>query len=82
MPEYDNNMRGVLFQNDKRGNEKAPDMTGRCEVDNHEYRLAAWLRQGKKGPYLSISISEFQNKEQPTFEDLVGASETPKGEDK
>jgi hypothetical protein len=80
MPEqYDNNMRGVLFQNDKRGNDKAPDMTGRCEIEGHEYRLAAWMRHGKKGPYLSISVSEFQTREQPTFEDLVG---TPQGEDK
>jgi hypothetical protein len=29
MSEYDNELRGVLFENDKQGNEKRPDYTGR-----------------------------------------------------
>lgn len=29
MPEYDNELSGVLFKNDKDGNEKRPDYTGK-----------------------------------------------------
>ena len=57
--QYDNNLRGVLFHNDKKGdNANRPDMTGDCEVDGTKYRLAAWNRVSKAGNnYLSISLS-------------------------
>lgn len=61
MPNYSNENRGVLFANDKKGNEKRPDYTGDCNVDGVEFRLSAWKKQSKGGMgYLSIS---FQKKE-------------------
>lgn len=58
MPEYDDTNRGVLFRNDKGGNEKRPDYTGEINVDGKELRLAAWLRESKKGTkFLSLSVS-------------------------
>lgn len=54
---YDNTNRGVLFPNDKKGNEKRPDMTGDINVEGVEYRLSAWKKSSKTGNnFLSISV--------------------------
>lgn len=55
--EYDNTNRGVLFKNDKKGNEKAPDYKGQIDADGTEYWIAAWRKESKEGvPFLSISL--------------------------
>lgn len=56
--QYDNGMRGALFANDKRGNDKAPDYTGNCEIVGQKYRLAGWIQTSKGGQtYLSLKVS-------------------------
>lgn len=66
--QYDDANRGVLFQNDKDGNEARPDMTGKLVIRASDYeedgegnisiRLAAWQKNsGKVGDYLSVSAS-------------------------
>jgi hypothetical protein len=49
---------GILFRNHRKGdNAKAPDWKGTVNVEGEEYELAAWEREGKKGPFLSIKVS-------------------------
>lgn len=45
MTTYDNEGRGVLFKNEKgkARNAKAPDYTGKIEIDGVERDLAAWI---------------------------------------
>ena len=62
MSDYDNNMRGVLFKNDRKENDKHPDYKGQCEIDGEEYWLSAWIKTGAKGKFMSLS---FTAKEQP-----------------
>ena len=50
MQQSDNNNRGSLFRNDKRGNERAPDYTGKCTVDGVEMRIAAWVKESPGKP--------------------------------
>lgn len=57
---FDNTNRGVLFPNDKQGNESRPDYTGKINVEGTEKRLAAWLASGATGEYLRITVSDFQ----------------------
>lgn len=51
MPEYDDELSGVLFPNTKK-TDKSPDVTGKCQIDGVEYRIAGWKRMsngtGKK----------------------------------
>lgn len=63
--QYDDTNKGVLFKNDKKGNEKAPDYTGKMNVNGKEMRLAAWIREGAKGKFMSLSVSEPMKKESP-----------------
>jgi len=58
-----------LFKNDKKGNEKAPDYTGTgMDMDGQMIRVAAWLRDGQRGKFLSCKLEparEQQDTPQP-----------------
>ena len=78
--EYDNNRTGVLFKNDKEGgNPKWPDYKGQCEIDGAQFWLAAWIKEGKKGKFMSIVFkpkedvekkAEAKPSSQPSFDDM------------
>jgi|TARA_R100001082_G_C4289870_1_gene127708 uncharacterized protein (DUF736 family) len=58
-------MSGSMFPNDKKGNDKAPDMTGTVTVGGTRYNLAGWKTKSKDGKaYMSIKVSDFQRKEE------------------
>ena len=59
---YDNNMSGVLFKNDKEGNENRPDYKGKCEINGDEFWISAWVKTSKKSGKKFLSLS-FQEKE-------------------
>lgn len=62
--EYDNSNRGVLFPNDKEGNESRPDYTGKINVDGVDKRLAAWVTPNDRvGDYLRIVVSDLEKSE-------------------
>lgn len=62
MSDYDNTNTFALFKNDKEGNEKRPDYTGSIELEGgKKLRLAAWIKEGKKGKFMSGKVSEFQD---------------------
>ena len=54
MSEYPNS--GAIFKNDKEGNPARPDYTGNAEVDGVDYWLSAWIKEGKKGKFMSLSF--------------------------
>ena len=56
MPEYDNTNRGILFRNDRKDNDKHPDYRGSINVGGVEYWLSAWIREGQKGKFMSLSV--------------------------
>lgn len=64
MNNYDNTNSGVLFINDKKGNDKAPDYKGKINVGGKDYDLAGWKKQGKNGTFLSLKVSEPYQKDQ------------------
>lgn len=53
---------GALFVNDRKEKDTQPDYTGTITVAGKQYRLAGWKKSGKKGGYLSLSVSDFQRK--------------------
>jgi hypothetical protein len=56
--QYDNNLRGALFENQDRRGDNDPDMKGSCEIDGVEYWISAWWKNsGKVGDYLSIALN-------------------------
>lgn len=62
MAEYDNELTGVLFPNDRKGeNGNAPDVTGKCEILGEEYRIAGWKRTSTASGKKFFSL-KFENK--------------------
>ena len=60
--QYDSNLTGVLFKNDKDGNEKRPDYKGSAEIEGVQYWVSAWIRDGAKGKFMSM---KYEAKEKP-----------------
>lgn len=56
--DYDNNLRGVLFKNDRKEKDSHPDYKGSCEVDGTEYWLSAWIKEGRNGKFMSLAFTE------------------------
>ena len=52
---------GVMFENDKKGNEKAPDYSG--PVDDTKLKLAGWKKSKDGGNYMSLALSESQQQQ-------------------
>lgn len=58
-----------LFENDKKGNDKAPDYKGKGKVSGVEVKVAVWKRTSQSGvEYLSGSIEEVVKPDMPQAE--------------
>ena len=71
--QYDNEMRGVLFRNDKKEKDTHPDYKGNATVSGVEFWLSAWVKTKKDGSGKYMSLS-FQKK------DVQPAGEKPAAE--
>lgn len=71
--EYDNSNSGALFANDKDGNDRRPDLTGKLSIKVSDFEpdddgnvliyLAAWNKSSDRvGDFLSIKASPPQEK--------------------
>jgi hypothetical protein len=49
----------MVFINDDKPSDKAPDMSGVINVEGDQYRIAMWLNQGEggKADYYGVSVS-------------------------
>lgn len=57
-PEFDNNLRGVLFKNKRKKKKAQPDFTGSAEIDGVEYWLSGWSRKSKSGnSFVSLAFT-------------------------
>jgi hypothetical protein len=48
--------RGALFRNDRKEQDTHADYNGSINIDGQEYWLNAWIRDGRKGKYMSLSV--------------------------
>jgi hypothetical protein len=61
---YDNNLRGLISKNDRKTEDKHPDIKGQCEIDGTEYWISGWLKERKDGTGKFYSLV-FQAKDAP-----------------
>jgi hypothetical protein len=59
---------GILFRNDRKEKDPHPDYTGNCLVDGVEYYMSAWLKDGKKGKFMSFAFKPKNDAQEPKRE--------------
>ena len=47
---------GSLFKNEEKKTEKHPDYRGDCLINGTPHWIAAWIKTGKNGKFMSLSI--------------------------
>lgn len=62
--QYDNTDRGVLFKNDRKEQDNHPDYKGSINVGGTEFWLSAWIKEGQKGKFMSLSIKPKEQQQQ------------------
>ena len=53
---------GILFKNTRKTKETQPDYSGSVTVDGKKRSIAGWIKQGKKGPFMSLAVKEWDEK--------------------
>jgi hypothetical protein len=67
MSEYPNS--GALFKNDRKEKPNHPDYTGSAEIEDVDYWLSAWIKDGKKGKFMSLSFKPKEDVDQSPDDD-------------
>jgi len=59
---------GILFKNGRKAQPNHADYKGEINVDGQEYWLSAWIKDGKKGKFMSLSVKPKEQQNQPRCE--------------
>lgn len=72
---------GRLFKNTRKTKDNQPDYTGDfTDANGVKMRVAAWLKDGRDGKYMSFKVSE-DTREPATSEDALMAGQESMPED-
>jgi hypothetical protein len=82
MTKYDNTNKGVLFKNDRKDSDRHPDYTGNINVDGVEFWLSAWIKEGQRGKFMSLSIKpKEEQRQQPQQQQSISQRAAPRRPD-
>ena len=56
---------GILFKNDRKEQPNHPDTKGNATIDGVEYYVSGWRKEGRNGPFTSLSFTRKDSKPEP-----------------
>ena len=62
---------GTLFKNDRKEKPTHPDYTGEADIDGVPMRISAWIKEGKRGKFMSLAFKLKDDRQQ--FSQMHGA---------
>lgn len=66
MADFDQTNRGSLFRNEKKTEEKHPDMSGSINIEGVDYWISSWTKTSKAGTkFMSLSVRPKQEQAKP-----------------
>lgn len=74
--QYDNELRGVLFKNDRKEQSNHPDYKGSATINGQEMWISAWIKQGQNGKFMSLSFKP-KEQSQPSQQKQAGPAPDP-----
>lgn len=76
--QYDNELRGVLFKNNRRVKESQPEYTGNCQIGGKEFWVSAWVKTSKDGnKFFSMAYTEKNQEAPPSQGEPVNLDDIP-----
>lgn len=62
---------GALFKNARKAKDSHPDYTGDCVIDGKEFYMSAWLKESKKGKFMSFAFTKKEAKQEPDLNEDI-----------
>jgi hypothetical protein len=59
---------GTLFKNDKKTQPNHPDYRGEGNINGHKFEISAWIKEGKRGKFMSLAFKPPYRKPQASTE--------------
>ncbi|AUG85480.1 ssDNA binding protein [Acinetobacter phage SH-Ab 15497] len=76
--QYDNRNSGALFPNDRKTKQSHPDYKGTMtDADGQEFWISAWVKQGRKGEFLSLAFEKKEDRPAEGPRTLGGSTPKP-----
>lgn len=54
---------GLLFKNERKEKENQPDYRGQANLNGQQLKISAWIKQGKKGKFMSLSFGPLEDQQ-------------------
>jgi hypothetical protein len=70
---------GALFKNDRKEKDSHPDYRGDITIDGRKYWLSGWLKEGKRGKYMSLAVRAADDQPQEAKPQPRNANEEASG---
>ncbi len=73
-------MGGSLFKNEKT-KDNQPDYTGKCLINGETLRIAAWIKEGRSGKFMSLKFQPNEQQQEDGYQKASREAAAPAAKD-